>query len=71
MPNATALAPVKPVPVTVTVLPPALGPELGDTPVTAGTGRLVPTESGQRLSFATGGSMSPATDISEHVRRHQ
>ena len=37
VPNVTAVASVKPVPVTVTVLPPALGPEPGDTPVTAGT----------------------------------
>ena len=31
---------VKPVPVIVTVVPPAVGPELGDTPVTAGGGRF-------------------------------
>ena len=29
VPNLTALAPVKPVPVTVTEVPPVLGPELG------------------------------------------
>jgi hypothetical protein len=40
-PNETALASVKPVPVTVTVLPPTLSPDPGDTPVTAGTGRYV------------------------------
>jgi hypothetical protein len=38
VPNFTALAPVKPVPVTVTVVPPVVGPELGPMPVTAGAG---------------------------------
>ena len=37
-PNETVLAPVKPVPVTVIVVPPAVGPESGETPVTAGAG---------------------------------
>ena len=37
-PNFTALAPVKFVPVTVTVVPPALGPEVGLTLVTVGAG---------------------------------
>ena len=35
-PNSTAVAPVRFVPVTVTVVPPAVGPELGDTFVTVG-----------------------------------
>ena len=34
--NFTALAPVKPVPVMVTDVPPVLGPEVGLTEVTAG-----------------------------------
>ena len=36
MPKSTAVAPVKPVPLTVTVLVPAAGPLLGLTPVTVG-----------------------------------
>jgi hypothetical protein len=35
-PNATALAPVKPVPVIVTTVPPASGPWAGDTADTVG-----------------------------------
>ncbi|GAA2344866.1 hypothetical protein Scani_33490 [Streptomyces caniferus] len=35
-PNRTAVAPVKPVPVTVTVVPPAVEPEVGETELTAG-----------------------------------
>ena len=35
-PKATLVAPVKLVPVMVTVVPPAVGPELGETPVTVG-----------------------------------
>ena len=36
VPNLTALAPVKPVPVIATEVLPVFGPELGLTPVTAG-----------------------------------
>ncbi len=36
LPNLTAVAPVKPVPVIVTVVPPVVGPELGLIPVTVG-----------------------------------
>jgi hypothetical protein len=36
-PNVTALAPWNCTPVIVTVVPPADGPEVGDTLVTAGT----------------------------------
>jgi hypothetical protein len=36
-PNLTAVAPVNPVPVTVTVVPPATGPAAGAMPVTVGT----------------------------------
>jgi hypothetical protein len=39
-PNLTAVAPVKLVPVTVTLVPPPAGPTLGDTEVTAGTGKV-------------------------------
>ncbi len=35
-PKSTFVAPVKPVPLTVTVEPPAVGPELAETPVTVG-----------------------------------
>jgi len=35
-PKRTLVAPVKFVPVMVTVVPPVIGPELGETPVTAG-----------------------------------
>src|SRR6185437_6894243 len=38
VPNETLDAPVKPVPVIVTGLPPAVGPEFGETPVTVGFG---------------------------------
>ena len=37
-PNFTAVAPVKLVPVIVTVVPPAVGPEVGLTAVTVGAG---------------------------------
>ncbi len=39
VPKLTALAPVKPVPVTVTEVPPVLGPELGARLVTLGPAR--------------------------------
>ena len=35
-PNLTAVAPVKLVPVMTTLVPPAVGPDAGDTPVTVG-----------------------------------
>ncbi len=38
VPNFTAVAPVKLVPVIVTVVPPVVGPLVGDTLVTVGTG---------------------------------
>ena len=37
VPKLTAVALVKPVPVIVTLVPPALGPDAGLTPVTVGT----------------------------------
>ena len=37
VPNLTPVAPVNPAPVTVTVVPPAAEPLLGDTPVTVAT----------------------------------
>ena len=36
VPKSTAVAPVNPVPVTVTDVPPAVDPEVGLTPVTVG-----------------------------------
>ena len=36
-PKSTEVAPLKPVPVMVTVVPPAGGPEVGETAVMAGT----------------------------------
>ena len=36
VPKSTAVAPVKPVPVTVTLVPPAVGPAVGLSPVTVG-----------------------------------
>ena len=36
LPNLTAVAPVKPVPVIATEVPPAAGPDVGDLPVTVG-----------------------------------
>src|ERR1700676_4126950 len=44
VPNFTVVAPVKPVPVTVTLVPPAVGPVFGLTPVTVGTGGGAPLE---------------------------
>src|SRR6202790_5136741 len=41
VPNFTTVAPVKPVPVTVTGVPPVVGPEVGLTPVTVGRGGAV------------------------------
>jgi hypothetical protein len=41
LPKFTAVAPVKPVPVTVTVVPPPVVPELGLTPVTDGAAAAV------------------------------
>jgi hypothetical protein len=38
IPNLTTVAPENPVPVTVTVVPPAAGPAIGEMLVTAGTG---------------------------------
>ena len=40
VPKTTLVAPVKPVPVMVTVVPPAGGPEVGETPVTVGAGAI-------------------------------
>jgi len=40
VPKTTLVAPVKPVPVMVTVVPPDAGPEAGATPVTVGSGAL-------------------------------
>ena len=40
VPKSTAVAPVKAVPVTVTLVPPAVGPELGLTAVTVGAAAL-------------------------------
>ena len=41
MPNFTAVAPVNPVPVIVTLVPPTAGPDVGVRPVTVGAGRKV------------------------------
>jgi hypothetical protein len=52
-PNLTAVAPVKPVPVTVTEVPPAVGPEDGLTEVTVGVlggGPPVPPASMRRAT---------------------
>ena len=40
-PNATAVVPVKPVPVMVTEVPPAVVPDAGEIPVTVGIGVAV------------------------------
>ncbi len=39
VPKSTAVAPVKPIPVIVTVVPPAAGPDAGLRPVTASAAR--------------------------------
>ena len=59
VPNFTTVAPVKPVPVTVTVVPPAVDPEEGPTPVTVGTGGGAPAEA---LRSAPTAVESPAGD---------
>jgi hypothetical protein len=41
LPKVTAVAPVKPVPVIVTELPPRVEPAAGEMPVTAGTAAYV------------------------------
>ena len=46
-PKSTAVAPVKLVPLTVTVLPPAAGPLFGLTPVTVGAGLKVNESAGE------------------------
>jgi hypothetical protein len=43
LPKFTAVAPVKPVPVIVTLVPPAVGPLLGLTFVTVGAGAELAT----------------------------
>jgi hypothetical protein len=45
VPNITLVAPVNPLPVTVTVVPPEVGPEVGDMAVTMGG---VPAEASTR-----------------------
>ena len=40
VPNETAVAPLKPLPVTVTAVPPSVGPAVGLRPVTLGAGTL-------------------------------
>ena len=47
VPNFTTVAPVNPVPVTVTVVPPATGPDAGVIPVTVGTGSYVNWSAGE------------------------
>src|SRR5208283_830056 len=47
VPNITAVAPVNPVPVIVTVVPPATGPAAGVIPVTTGTGSYVNSSAGE------------------------
>ena len=39
-PNPTLVAPVNPLPVIVTVVPPVVGPEVGEIEVIAGAGAL-------------------------------
>jgi hypothetical protein len=55
-PKVTLPAPVKAVPVIVTVVPPEVAPEVGVTPATAGTGALY--ENG--LTFNAGSLVPPA-----------
>ena len=47
VPNVTAVAPVNPVPVIVTVVPPATGPDTGVIPVTVGMGSYVNWSAGE------------------------
>lgn len=49
-PKLTPVAPVKPVPVIVTAVPPLFGPPLGESEVTVGTGKLMATVTGASLA---------------------
>jgi hypothetical protein len=55
VPKLTPVAPVNAVPVTVTVVPPAVGPDIGEIAVTAGTGATA----GEALAVA--GNKPPLT----------
>ncbi len=46
-PNMTSFAPVKPTPVMVTGVPPAVEPAVGETPVTVGSGVYVNQSAGE------------------------
>ena len=54
-PNFTAVAPVKLVPVTVTEVPPVVGPEVGLTAVTVGAGDVGEVVGGARGARASRG----------------
>ncbi len=67
-PNLTAVAPVKLVPVIVTLVPPAAGPEDGLTAVTVGRGDVrVPVDGARGAGAAGGGDRD--VDGARGVRR--
>src|SRR5215472_8121445 len=49
-PNLTAVAPVKLIPESVTLVPPAAGPDFGDAEVTQGAAGPVPMEYGHEVT---------------------
>src|SRR5580704_19463970 len=60
-PNDTLVVFVNAVPVIVTIVPPVVGPELGDTPVTAGIGRRSDTDVGPPMLGPEHADRSAAT----------
>ena len=72
VPKSTAVAPVKPVPVTVTVVPPALVPELGATAADRRGGRRRTARDGHVLDLVD--VVAPARapgEADQHVRRQR
>jgi hypothetical protein len=65
-PKVTSVAPVNAVPVTVTVVPPAVGPEVGEIAVTAGTGVAndeAPAVAGSKPPLTVASTMPANSDL--------
>ncbi len=63
MPKSTAVAPVKPVPVMVTVVPPAVGPAVGLTAVTVGRGDVGELVGGRRVAQVPPGVVTVTSTV--------
>ena len=61
-PNPTALAPVNPVPVTVTVVLPVVGPEVGEIAVTVGNTDADAGTTSKAIGAATTDTIKPRTN---------